>query len=69
MDHFYQNIKGWSTYKDQGELLNGIVNNLDDIKILELGVYYGRCTAMWAVQLINSNISFEYWAVEVHISF
>lgn len=67
MEHFYQNIEGWSTMEDQGELLKVILSEInynDTIKILELGVYQGRCTSLWNVELINKEINYEYYAVD-----
>lgn len=54
--HIYENITGWSTYYDQGSLMEYILKNLthgDTIRIAEIGVYMGRCTAMWAIILSN----------------
>jgi len=67
MEHFYQNLKGWSTMEDQGELLKEIlkeINLKDKIKILELGVYQGRGTSLWNVELINVGVNYEYYAVD-----
>ena len=66
MNHFFQNIIGYSDFNRQGTLLNYICNKLNknNLKILELGVFQGKCTAMWVVELINKNINFEYYAVD-----
>ena len=36
----------------------------EKIKILEIGLYYGRCTAMWNVELINRGLDYEYIGVD-----
>jgi hypothetical protein len=67
MEHFYDKIDGFSTMEDQGELIKFLLNNFDNkktIRLLEIGVYKGRCTAMWNVELINNNFSYEYYAVD-----
>lgn len=66
MDHFYQNILGWASEKDQGELLKTVlplVNN-QDLKIVEIGVYRGKGTALWNVYLTNMGIKYHYYAVD-----
>lgn len=67
MEHFYQNIEGWSTETDQGELLNTIlpmVKNGVKLKIAEIGVYQGRGTSMWNTILINDGVEYEYRAID-----
>lgn len=67
MEHFFEQIDGYSSMYDQGELLNVILNKVsshNNLKIIEIGVYKGRCTALWNVELINKNISYEYYAVD-----
>ena len=67
MEHFYQNIYGWSRPEDQGELLKLILKTIDTnnkIKIAEIGVFLGRGTAMWNVDLINQNIQYDYYAID-----
>lgn len=65
--HFYQNIEGWSTYKDQGKLLELMLSELDienKLNIAEIGVYKGKCTAMWNIILSNLNIEYNYYAID-----
>lgn len=67
MEHFYQGIHGWSRLEDQGVLLNYILENIQlnkKIKIAEIGVFMGKGTAMWNVELINKNINYEYYAID-----
>jgi predicted O-methyltransferase YrrM len=66
MEHFYDKIKGWSSETDQGELLKTILKTLnkEEIVIAEIGVYMGRCTAMWNVELINSGVDYKYYAID-----
>lgn len=67
MEHFYQKLQGWSTMEDQGELIKQILKEINinnKIKILELGVYQGRGTSLWNVELINSGVNYEYYAVD-----
>lgn len=67
MEHFYQNIEGWASEHDQGNLLSTIldlINYKDEIKIAEIGVYKGRGTALWNVELINRNINYQYYAID-----
>jgi predicted O-methyltransferase YrrM len=67
MEHFYQNIDGWSTEPDQGQLLKTILtltSTKEKIKIAEIGVYKGRCTAMWNTILINEGLDYEYKAID-----
>lgn len=67
MEHFYYKINGWSNEGDQGNLLKNslsLINNKDNIRIAEIGVYQGRCTSMWNVILSNSKINYEYFAID-----
>jgi predicted O-methyltransferase YrrM len=66
MEHFYTEIIGYSTMVDQGELLKTILKILpkNNLKIAEIGVFNGRCTAMWNVELINSGVTYEYYAID-----
>jgi len=67
MQHFYHNIKGWSRDEYQGELLRFIMskyNKDSKLSICEVGVYEGRCTAMWNVQLINEGFQYDYYAID-----
>jgi predicted O-methyltransferase YrrM len=66
MDHFYKSIPGWSTYEDQGTLIQFLIKyfNSNFLNIAEIGVWKGRCTAMWNVELINSNIEYNYYAID-----
>ena len=67
MEFFYQDIEGWSSEKDQGNLLKTIlplVKNDQLIKIAEIGVYKGRGTSIWNTILINEGINYEYKAID-----
>ena len=67
MEHFWQKIDGWATSHDQGHLLEHMLQNTDTsrhLNICEIGVYCGRVTAMWNVELINQNIDYTYFAVD-----
>ncbi len=67
MEHFFQKIDGFSHENEQGELLNIILTNIDiskKLNIAEIGVYKGRCTAMWNVMLMNNNIAYDYYAID-----
>lgn len=69
MDHFYDKIDGWSSETDQGRLLETILPLIKPrankkFTIAEIGVYKGRCTAMWNVMLLNKGIDFEYHAID-----
>lgn len=67
MEHFFEKIEGWSSYKDQGCLINLVLyslKNKNNLRIAEIGVYKGRCTAMWNVELINKKIDYEYYAID-----
>lgn len=71
MDHFYQNLLGWASMEDQGELLKTILPLVDNsnIKIVEIGVYRGKGTALWNVELTNLGINYEYHAVDSFAGF
>jgi len=67
MLHFWHTIDGWGTPEDQGQVLAHVLKNTDrskHINICELGVYCGRTTAIWNVDLINQNIDYNYLAVD-----
>jgi predicted O-methyltransferase YrrM len=66
MEHFFDKIDGWAHPYDQGNLIKLILNELnkESLTIAEIGVYKGRGTAMWNVELINSGISYEYYAID-----
>ena len=67
MEHFYETIDGFSTDLEQGELLRIILSNIDTKKILniaEIGVYKGRGTSLWNVELINKNLNYNYYAID-----
>lgn len=68
MEHFYSSIPGWSEDHMQGELIRFIINHNKSnpsLKIAEIGVYMGRCTALWNVELLNSDVkNYEYFAID-----
>lgn len=67
MEHFYDRIDGFSTYSEQGELLNTILGNLNinhKLTIAEIGVYKGRGTSLFNVELIKRNINYDYYAID-----
>jgi hypothetical protein len=67
LEHFYKKIGGWSEEYRQGILLETILNvlpNSQKLIIAELGVYMGRCTAMWNVMLMNKSIDYDYYAID-----
>lgn len=67
MNHFFETIPGWSSIGDQGELIRVLLNKLSskkNLKIAEIGVYKGRGTAIWNVELINQNVVYEYHAID-----
>lgn len=66
MNHFFESIQGWSSMGDQGMLIKKIIDLVGDkkIKIAEIGVYKGRGTAIFNVELINSGIEYEYHAID-----
>lgn len=67
MEHIFENIEGWATMSEQGKLLESCLNDLDtskELKIVEIGVYKGRGTALWNVELINKGIKYDYYAVD-----
>lgn len=67
MNHFYDTIFGWSSKEDQGALLETLlplVKHNGKLRIAEIGVYQGKCTAMWNVMLMNENIDYEYHAID-----
>lgn len=63
----YENILGFSSYNDQGRLLETILDNVDTtqrMRFLEIGVYQGRMTMMWNEILANTTIDYEYYAID-----
>jgi predicted O-methyltransferase YrrM len=67
MKHFYENIEGFSSFKEQGCFLHLLLHNLPVTKklnVVEVGVYQGKGTAIWVVELINKNIDFNYTAID-----
>lgn len=66
MEHFFEGIDGWSSFNDQGELIKLILEKIEvtDLKIAEIGVYKGKGTAIWNVELINRNVNYEYYAID-----
>jgi len=63
MKHFYKKIHGWSTETDQLSLLKKILPK-EHVIIAELGVWKGRQTAMWVVELLNKHYTFDYYAID-----
>jgi predicted O-methyltransferase YrrM len=64
MEHFWHTIPGWSTYFDQGMLLKHLLPKEGHLRLAEVGVYHGRCTAMWVVELLNAGLTFDYYAID-----
>jgi len=67
VEHFYYEIDGWATIEDQGNLLTQVLDNIDTskkINIAEIGVYKGRGTAIWNVELLNKCIDYNYFAID-----
>lgn len=63
MEHFYQDIYGWSHYLEPW--YKYVVPTLsDNPKVVEVGCWHGRSTACLAVELINHKQTFELWAVD-----
>ncbi len=63
MDHFFQNINGWSHYLEPW--YKHIVPLLpDNPQVVEVGCWHGRSTACLAVELINCKDNFKLWAVD-----
>ena len=69
-EHFFDHIEGWSSYPDQGLLLELLLTHLDTsennrpFKIAEIGVFRGKITAMWNITLIHRNFPYEYYAID-----
>jgi hypothetical protein len=67
MEHFFNNIEGFSLPSEQGQLLDVLLSDINTnnvIKIAEIGVYQGKGTSMWNVQLINLGLNYEYYAID-----
>ena len=66
MEHFYEKIDGWSTMNFQGILLQKVLDilNTDKLNFAEIGVYKGRSTALFNVELINRNIEYNFYAID-----
>jgi predicted O-methyltransferase YrrM len=66
MEHFFESINGWSSMNDQGNLIKLIIKEIDKpfLNIAEIGVYMGRGTSIWNVELINHGIDYEYLAID-----
>jgi predicted O-methyltransferase YrrM len=64
VEHFWQTIEGWSQFEDQGMLLRRMLPQSGHLRIAEIGVYCGRGTAMWIVELLNSPVTFDYFAID-----
>jgi predicted O-methyltransferase YrrM len=67
MEHFYKDIPGYTNMDMQGELIKYLINKLNNtqkLKIAEIGVYMGRGTSLWGVELLNNNTEFEYYAID-----
>ena len=67
MQHIFEKIEGWASMGEQGKLLESCLNDLDtskELKIVEIGVYKGRGTALWNVELINKSIKYDYYAID-----
>jgi predicted O-methyltransferase YrrM len=67
LNHIYQTIDGYATEAEQGTLLQTVLKRnfiVDTFRIAELGVYKGRGTALWLVELINRGVPFEYHAID-----
>lgn len=67
MDHFYQNIDGFSEIYSQGTLLNvfiPVLSTTNKLNIAEIGVLNGRLTAMWSVMLLDNDFDFNYYAID-----
>jgi len=66
MEHFYHNVEGWGEMNYQGVLINQILDilNLDKLNFAEIGVYKGRSTALFNVELIKRKIEYNYYAID-----
>lgn len=66
MKHFYEDLDGFSSFDDQGELFIYLLKNIPDrrLRIAEIGVYKGRMTAMWVVELENRKKKYDYYAID-----
>jgi hypothetical protein len=69
MNHFFEKIDGFSSFYEQGNLLYVVLNNLKPsnekkINIAEIGVYKGKLTALWNVELLNLKLNYDYYAID-----
>lgn len=63
MDHFFQNINGWSHYLEPW--YEYVIPTLpENPSVVEVGCWHGRSTAYLAVELINQKQTFQLWAVD-----
>jgi predicted O-methyltransferase YrrM len=66
-EHFYEKINGWSDLERQGKVIQYFIENYktdDKITIAEIGIYLGRATSIFNVELSNNNIDYDYYAID-----
>lgn len=67
MQHDFESIPGWANLRMQGELIKILISRLgvaSKLTIAEVGVYMGRGTSLWNVELLNANVDYAYYAID-----
>lgn len=62
MEHFFQNIQGWSSYRDLYRKM--VANANDGSHFVEIGAWKGRAAAFMCVEIINSGKFIEFDVVD-----
>jgi hypothetical protein len=64
MQHFYQNVFGWTTPSILQIYYTMVQNGKDGDIFVEIGPYYGKSTAFMAVELINSGKKIQFDTID-----
>lgn len=62
MDHFFENIEGWFSFK---QIYRDMVTNAKDGAVfVEIGAWQGKSTSFMAVEILNSGKDIEFHTVD-----
>lgn len=67
MEHFYKDIVGFAELHGHGEIIKYFIENYkfdNKVKICEVGVFRGRGTSIFNVELFNNDIEYDYYAID-----
>ena len=68
MSRRFESVEGYSTWEDQGALLQAVIPMVlrenKHLNVVEVGTYKGRMTVMWLDEIVRHDSNFRYTCVD-----